>query len=320
MFQNTHFSYEIIPFSFKERVEAIDEAKKRFENQIPPGYLDYQTKEKRIDEYNDFFIWKSMLNHAKNNMSSDICYFVTNDKKDCNNEIDKFYLEKEFYEETVQNIKIISSDEFLEEIGYKTIECSEIENEINRKLEEYPNDVLLESSLAGEILKLFDNGMNEIKNIELDKPDIKIICAEIYAMNIYKVNAKIFYGTELSTSEYKNYFKVYLNCEMFYYIDTKAISINIVSYNLDSITEFINEIKFINQRFKVNNKKLFDFVKFRDNYTCQICGRDRLYDNSIILHIHHIIPKNKGGETCAENLTTVCNNCNRKLGDKFHLN
>lgn len=52
-------------------------------------------------------------------------------------------------------------------------------------------------------------------------------------------------------------------------------------------------------------------VARRDNYNCQICGRN-LRDNEI--EYHHKIPFSKGGATSEENLEVVCSDCNKTSG------
>ncbi len=48
----------------------------------------------------------------------------------------------------------------------------------------------------------------------------------------------------------------------------------------------------------------------RDNFKCKICGRSPATDASIILHVDHIKPWSKGGETIEENLQSLCSRCN----------
>ncbi len=48
----------------------------------------------------------------------------------------------------------------------------------------------------------------------------------------------------------------------------------------------------------------------RDNFSCSKCGRSPAKDPSIILHVDHIIPWSKDGETVIENLETLCEKCN----------
>lgn len=56
-------------------------------------------------------------------------------------------------------------------------------------------------------------------------------------------------------------------------------------------------------------------VMKRDNFKCCICGRSPANDPSVELHIDHIIPWSKGGETTFDNLRTLCSKCNLGKSD-----
>ena len=51
-------------------------------------------------------------------------------------------------------------------------------------------------------------------------------------------------------------------------------------------------------------------VMLRDNFTCQHCGASPAKQLGVELHVDHIFPWSKGGETTLENLQTLCSNCN----------
>ena len=48
----------------------------------------------------------------------------------------------------------------------------------------------------------------------------------------------------------------------------------------------------------------------RDHFTCCACGASPANDNSTELHVDHVIPWSKGGDTVIENLQTLCSTCN----------
>lgn len=48
----------------------------------------------------------------------------------------------------------------------------------------------------------------------------------------------------------------------------------------------------------------------RDNFTCVQCGASPAKNPSVELHIDHIMPWSKGGDTVYENLQTLCSKCN----------
>ncbi len=53
----------------------------------------------------------------------------------------------------------------------------------------------------------------------------------------------------------------------------------------------------------------------RDYYKCVACGRAPAKDPSVELHVDHIKPWSKGGETVLENLQTLCGTCNLGKGN-----
>ncbi len=53
----------------------------------------------------------------------------------------------------------------------------------------------------------------------------------------------------------------------------------------------------------------------RDNFKCCMCGASPAKDPSVELHIDHIKPWSKGGETTIENLQTLCSKCNLGKSD-----
>lgn len=48
----------------------------------------------------------------------------------------------------------------------------------------------------------------------------------------------------------------------------------------------------------------------RDDFKCVLCGASPAKDPTIELHIDHIIPWSKGGESTMDNLQTLCSVCN----------
>ena len=51
-------------------------------------------------------------------------------------------------------------------------------------------------------------------------------------------------------------------------------------------------------------------VMSRDEFRCRQCGRSPALESGVQLHIDHVIPWSAGGETCIENLKTLCEKCN----------
>ena len=58
-------------------------------------------------------------------------------------------------------------------------------------------------------------------------------------------------------------------------------------------------------------------ILLRDGFTCKKCGRSPLKSLGVELHVDHILPWSKGGETVVENLETKCEKCNLGKGNAF---
>lgn len=63
------------------------------------------------------------------------------------------------------------------------------------------------------------------------------------------------------------------------------------------------------------NLRLRFLVMSRDNFKCCMCGRTPATTPGLELHIDHIKPWSKGGETIIENLQTLCQDCNLGKSD-----
>ncbi len=65
------------------------------------------------------------------------------------------------------------------------------------------------------------------------------------------------------------------------------------------------------------NWRLRATVLIRDNCICKMCGASPAKDPSVTLHIDHVQPWSKGGETLIENLQTLCSVCNIGKSDEI---
>ncbi|MBU0529538.1 HNH endonuclease [bacterium] len=60
-------------------------------------------------------------------------------------------------------------------------------------------------------------------------------------------------------------------------------------------------------------------ILMRDGFTCKSCGRSPVKERGVELHVDHILPWSKGGETVPENLETKCKKCNLGKGNAFNV-
>lgn len=74
---------------------------------------------------------------------------------------------------------------------------------------------------------------------------------------------------------------------------------------------------FAKEQRALMTKKLREFIKARDNYTCCTCGNSTHVEPNLLLEIDHIIPVSKGGQTEEMNLQTLCWKCNRAKSNKI---
>lgn len=58
-------------------------------------------------------------------------------------------------------------------------------------------------------------------------------------------------------------------------------------------------------------------ILVRDGFRCKSCGASPLTQPGVELHVDHVIPWSKGGETVDENLQTKCAQCNLGKGNAF---
>jgi Homing endonuclease associated repeat/HNH endonuclease len=87
------------------------------------------------------------------------------------------------------------------------------------------------------------------------------------------------------------------------------ISLTPINISTDNPKETQKEIKRKRTPRGINLRLRWTILK-RDNFSCKKCGRSPAKDQSIILHVDHIIPWSKDGETVVDNLETLCEGCN----------
>lgn len=89
-------------------------------------------------------------------------------------------------------------------------------------------------------------------------------------------------------------------------------------YENERILEETRQVKREQNTQRVRNVSLSTRTKVleRDNYTCQMCGRN-FKEDGVKLEVDHILPVSKGGSDNISNLQTLCFECNRGKSDKI---
>lgn len=76
-----------------------------------------------------------------------------------------------------------------------------------------------------------------------------------------------------------------------------------------------NSVENVHKTSRSINLRTRFLVLHRDNFKCCICGASPAKNPEIVLHIDHIKPWSKGGETIIDNLQTLCSECNLGKSD-----
>lgn len=84
--------------------------------------------------------------------------------------------------------------------------------------------------------------------------------------------------------------------------------------NLVTTLDPINNIPRHRTPRSINTRLRFIVLK-RDNFKCCACGASPAKDPAVVLHVDHIKPWSKGGETEIDNLQTLCSKCNLGKSD-----
>ena len=87
----------------------------------------------------------------------------------------------------------------------------------------------------------------------------------------------------------------------------------------DTIPETVHIEKPLQNKEHRTSRNITTRMRFkvlqRDHFKCCACGASPAKDPSVELHVDHIVPWSKGGETEIENLQTLCSKCNLGKSD-----
>lgn len=71
-------------------------------------------------------------------------------------------------------------------------------------------------------------------------------------------------------------------------------------------------------RREISDRQRFRIL-VRDGFRCKACGASPLTQPGVELHVDHILPWSKGGETTDDNLESKCKQCNLGKGNAFNV-
>ena len=91
--------------------------------------------------------------------------------------------------------------------------------------------------------------------------------------------------------------------------ETEDIQIPVEVQQINSSAQPVHKTK-----REINLRMRFLVMK-RDDFKCCMCGRSPATTPGLELHIDHVVPWSKGGETVIDNLQTLCSDCNLGKSD-----
>lgn len=101
-------------------------------------------------------------------------------------------------------------------------------------------------------------------------------------------------------------------------IDGKRIIAPDIEYDSPlRINKIDNTVRSSHRTQREPSMRLRFEVLIRDNFKCCTCGASPAKDPAVELHIDHVVPWSKGGETETENLQTLCSICNLGKSDVY---
>ena len=183
---------------------------------------------------------------------------------------------------------------------------------------------------SGTIVRRFGKWNNALQKAGISLSAEKDISEEELFKNLEEVWVKL--GRQPRQSEFKQPLSKY---------SVKPYERKYGSW-LKSLQQFVNFInsefedesseKIINEKQDEASKDIFkhktkrnisDRLRFRilmrDGFTCKSCGRSPVKERGVELHVDHILPWSKRGETVPENLETKCKKCNLGKGNAFNV-
>ncbi len=128
--------------------------------------------------------------------------------------------------------------------------------------------------------------------------------------------------SKISVGTYENRFGTWRKAleKFVLYINSDLINEDDITNNsLETATAVENSEIILKHKTK---REISDRLRFRilmrDGFTCKKCGRSPIKEMGVELHVDHIIPWSRGGETVSENLETKCKKCNLGKGNAFN--
>lgn len=102
-------------------------------------------------------------------------------------------------------------------------------------------------------------------------------------------------------------------------VTTVQLNSRTIDTLIQTLSEKIKYKKSAKGQRALMTAKFREYIKSRDNYTCQerSCGISIYDEPHLLLEVDHIHPVSKGGESIESNLQTLCWKCNKTKSNKY---
>lgn len=108
------------------------------------------------------------------------------------------------------------------------------------------------------------------------------------------------------------------------WIPIDKVIIETANFDIQKIKALLNGDKIEGKEYQYGEMYGFEnakqYVRERDNYTCQICKAKSSDKNHVIIEVHHIIPRSKGGSDKPDNMISLCHCCHKKVHENNNNN
>lgn len=128
----------------------------------------------------------------------------------------------------------------------------------------------------------------------------------------------VYYFSKKDNLDYENLYEKFISiCEEVMRLGLVDASTNDLSIREKSAVKSVkvNNSAVSHHTTRSISQRIRYKVLSRDNFKCCACGASPAKDPSVELHVDHIIPWSKGGETTIDNLQTLCSKCNLGKSD-----
>lgn len=97
------------------------------------------------------------------------------------------------------------------------------------------------------------------------------------------------------------------------WVPVDKVIIEVAKFDIQMLKATVDGKKISGEDYQNGEMKGFEnaaaYVRDRDKHTCQLCKANK----NVVIEVHHILPRSKGGSNKPSNLISLCHSCHRKV-------